>query len=114
MNCLKFCNPPPSHGLIINKSIQKIKNNLTKTDTIKVEYLNKNDLIEEYGLIGQLEKIENRKNVQHCRGFSEDRRCTDKKVFQEHGCLFFLWGLRGRASRGIGKKLSSMDGLGKE
>nr|DAV77853.1 MAG TPA: hypothetical protein [Bacteriophage sp.] len=23
MNCLKFCNPPPSHGLIINKSIQK-------------------------------------------------------------------------------------------
>lgn len=37
---------------------EKIKNNLTKTDTIKVEYLNKNDLIEEYGLIGQLEKIE--------------------------------------------------------
>ena len=40
---------------------EKIKNNLTKTDTIKVAYLNKNDLIEEYGLIGQLEKIENRK-----------------------------------------------------
>lgn len=48
---------------------EKIKNNLTKTDTIKVEYLNKNDLIEEYGLIGQLEKIENRKIWLNCGGF---------------------------------------------
>ena len=48
---------------------EKIKNNLTKTDTIKVAYLNKNDLIEEYGLIGQLEKIENRKIWLNCGGF---------------------------------------------
>ncbi len=48
---------------------EKIKNNLTKTDTIKVAYQNKNDLIEEYGLIGQLEKIENRKIWLNCGGF---------------------------------------------
>ena len=48
---------------------EKIKNNLTKTDTIKVAYQNKNDLIDEYGLIGQLEKIENRKIWLNCGGF---------------------------------------------
>ena len=48
---------------------EKIKNNLTETDTIKVAYQNKNDLIEEYGLIGQLEKIENRKIWLNCGGF---------------------------------------------
>lgn len=48
---------------------EKIKNNLTETDTIKVAYQNKNDLIEEYGLIGQLQKIENRKIWLNCGGF---------------------------------------------
>ena len=45
---------------------EKLGNNLTGT---KLVYENKNDFIEEYGLIGQLEKLENRKIWLNCGGF---------------------------------------------
>ena len=48
---------------------EKLKNNLNKSYTTEVIYENKKDLIEEYGLIGQLEKIENRKIWLNCGGF---------------------------------------------
>ena len=47
---------------------EKLGNNLTGVD-IKLVYENKKDLIEEYGLIGQLEKLENRKIWLNCGGF---------------------------------------------
>ena len=47
---------------------EKLGNNLTGVDT-KLVYENKKDLIEEYGLIGQLEKLENRKIWLNCGGF---------------------------------------------
>ena len=47
---------------------EKLGNNLTGVD-IKLVYENKKDLIEEYGLIGQLEKLENRKVWLNCGGF---------------------------------------------
>ncbi len=47
---------------------EKLSNNLTGVDT-KLVYENKKDLIEEYGLIGQLEKLENRKIWLNCGGF---------------------------------------------
>ena len=47
---------------------EKLKNNLVGVDT-KLVYENKKDLIEEYGLIGQLEKLENRKIWLNCGGF---------------------------------------------
>lgn len=48
---------------------EKIKSNLVQNDMPKVVYENKNNLIEEYGLIGQIEKIENRKIWLNCGGF---------------------------------------------
>ena len=47
---------------------EKLGNNLTGVD-IKLVYENKKDLIEEYGLISQLEKLENRKIWLNCGGF---------------------------------------------
>ena len=48
---------------------EKIKQGLSKTDSTKIVYENKSNLIEEYGLLGQLEKIENRKIWLNCGGF---------------------------------------------
>ena len=47
---------------------EKLGNNLAEVDT-KLVYENKKDLIEEYGVIGQLEKLENRKIWLNCGGF---------------------------------------------
>ena len=47
---------------------EKLGNNLTGVN-IKLVYENKKNLIEEYGLIGQLEKLENRKIWLNCGGF---------------------------------------------
>ena len=48
---------------------EKIKQGLSKTDSTKIVYENKSNLIEEYGLLGQLEKLENRKIWLNCGGF---------------------------------------------
>ena len=47
---------------------EKIKEN-AENQKIEISYENKKDLIEEYGLIGQIEKIENRKIWLNCGGF---------------------------------------------
>ena len=47
----------------------RLKNSLSEMDIIKLVYENKKNLIEEYGLIGQLEKLENRKIWLNCGGF---------------------------------------------
>ena len=48
---------------------EKLKQNLDKANNTKIVYENKGNLIEEYGLIGQLEKLENRKIWLNCGGF---------------------------------------------
>lgn len=48
---------------------EKIKSNDINSETTKITYENKSDLIQEYGLIGQLEKLENRKIWLNCGGF---------------------------------------------
>lgn len=48
---------------------EKLKNNLQQLTTTKIMYESQKDLIEEYGLISQIEKIENRKIWLNCGGF---------------------------------------------
>ena len=48
---------------------EKIKGNSHQLTTTEIMYENKKDLIEEYGLISQVEKIENRKIWLNCGGF---------------------------------------------
>lgn len=48
---------------------EKIKSDLVQNGMPEIVYENKKDLIEEYGLIGQIEKIENRKIWLNCGGF---------------------------------------------
>ena len=48
---------------------EKIKQISAKADSTKIVYEDKDNLIEEYGLIGQLEKLENRKIWLNCGGF---------------------------------------------
>ena len=48
---------------------EKLKGNSHQLTTTEIMYENKKDLIEEYGLISQVEKIENRKIWLNCGGF---------------------------------------------
>ena len=48
---------------------EKCKNNISDLDKIQIVFENKKDLIQEYALSGQLEKIENRKIWLNCGGF---------------------------------------------